>query len=65
MDEEAKKRVAEFRFGVIHDLTGDRKLNRGERKRLLREKSAVEWEIPHTGRSRISPCSDTQLGMEV
>jgi len=54
MDEEAKKRVAEFRFGVIHDLIGDRKLNRGERKRLLREKSAIEWEIPHTGRSRVS-----------
>jgi hypothetical protein len=23
MDEEAKKRIAEFRFGVIHDLIGD------------------------------------------
>lgn len=54
MDEEAKKRVAEFRFGVIHDLIGDRKLNRGQRKRLLKDKSACEWEIPHTGRSRIS-----------
>jgi len=29
MDEEAKRRVAQFRFGVIHDLTGDRKLGRG------------------------------------
>lgn len=54
MNEEAKKRVAEFRFGVIHDLIGDRKLNRGQRKRLLKEKAACEWEIPHTGRSRIS-----------
>ena len=54
MDEEAKKRIAEFRFGVIHDLIGDRKLDRGERKRLLRDKAACHWEIPGTGRSRIS-----------
>lgn len=54
MDEEAKKRIAEFRFGVIHDLIGDRKLNRGQRKLLLQEKSACEWEIPYSGRSRIS-----------
>lgn len=54
MEEEAKKRIAEFRFGVIHDLIGDRKLNRGQRKLLLQEKSACEWEIPYTGRSRIS-----------
>jgi len=54
MEEEAKKRIAEFRFGVIHDLIGDRKLGRGQRKRLLGEKAACEWEIPGTGRSRIS-----------
>ena len=54
MDEEAKKRVAEFRFGVIHDLIGDRKLERGQRKLLLREKSACEWDIPYSGRSRLS-----------
>jgi len=55
MDEEAKRRVAQFRFGVIHDLTGDRKLGRGERKRLLKEKSACVWEIPFSGRTHISP----------
>jgi putative transposase len=54
MDEEGKRRIAQFRFGVIHDLIGDRKLNRGERKRLLREKSSYTWEIPGTGRSYIS-----------
>jgi hypothetical protein len=43
MDEEAKSRVAQFRFGVIHDLIGDRKLARGERRRLLQEKSAVDY----------------------
>ncbi len=54
MDEEAKKRIAEFRFGVIHDLTGERKLTRGDRQRLLREKSECRWEIPYSGRSYIS-----------
>jgi transposase InsO family protein len=55
MDEEAKSRVAQFRFGVIHDLTGDRRLTRGERQRLLKEKSACVWEIPYSERSFISP----------
>jgi len=54
MNEEAKSRVAQFRFGVIHDLIGDRKLERGERKRLLQEKSACIWEIPYSERSFIS-----------
>ncbi len=54
MDEEMKKRVGEFRFGVIYDLTGGRRLSRGEKNRLLREKSCYEWEIPYSGRSRIS-----------
>jgi putative transposase len=55
MNEEAKSRVAQFRFGVIHDLIGDRKLVRGERQRLLKEKSACAWEIPYSERSFISP----------
>jgi putative transposase len=54
MNEEAKSRVAQFRFGVIHDLIGDRKLSRGEQKRLLREKSSCLWEIPYSERSYIS-----------
>ena len=54
MTEEAKQRIAEFRFGVIHELIGDRKLNRGQKRKLLQEKAACEWEIPCTGRSRIS-----------
>jgi hypothetical protein len=54
MDEEAKRRVAQFRFGVIHDLIGDRKLSRGERKRLLVDKAACIWEIPYSERSYIS-----------
>jgi transposase InsO family protein len=54
MDEDTKKAVAQFRFGVIADLAGGRKLTRGERERLLREKTVCEWEIPNSGRSYIS-----------
>ena len=55
MDEEVKKRIAQFRFGVIADLVGARRLTRGEKERLIREKSASQWDIPFTGRSYISP----------
>ncbi|MEW6248949.1 MAG: DDE-type integrase/transposase/recombinase [Nitrospirota bacterium] len=54
MDEEAKKRMAVFRFGVIADFVGGRALSRGEVRRLLAQKSAQRWEIPGSGRSRIS-----------
>lgn len=54
MDEEKKKRIAEFRFGVIADLIGHRKLSWGERGRLLEEKSAQDWDIPFSNRTRIS-----------
>ena len=55
MDEETKKKVAVFRFGVIHDLVGGRRLTRGEKEALIREKSSHEWDIPSSGRSYISP----------
>jgi transposase InsO family protein len=53
MDEEKKKRIAEFRFGVIADLIGHRKLSWGERGRLLEEKASQDWEIPFSSRMRI------------
>lgn len=53
MDEEAKKAVAVFRFGVIADLVG-RKLSRGEKERILREKISCQWDIPHSGRSSLA-----------
>jgi putative transposase len=52
MDEDAKKAIAVFRFGVIADLVG-RKLDRGEKERILKEKVSCEWDIPHSGRSYI------------
>jgi putative transposase len=59
MLEDQKKRVAAFRFGVIADLVG-RKLNRGEKRRLVRDKSEAVWDIPGTGRSRIAPSTILQ-----
>ena len=53
MDEEAKKTIAVFRFGVIADLVG-RKLSRGEKEAILRAKSSSRWDIPFSTRSHIS-----------
>ena len=39
MDEDAKREIAVFRFGVIADLVA-RKLQRGEKERILREKAS-------------------------
>jgi transposase InsO family protein len=53
VDEETKKIIAVFRFGVIADLAG-RKLSRGEKESILREKSSSQWDIPFSTRSHIS-----------
>lgn len=54
MTEEQKQQVAVFRFGIIHELVGGARLDFGERERLLREKCARKWEIPHSNQTRIS-----------
>lgn len=54
MEKEKKLQVATFRFGVISDFVGGAHLSRGEKERLLREKSERAWEIPFSGRSRIT-----------
>jgi putative transposase len=53
MDEDAKRTIATFRFGVISDLIG-RRLNRGEKEFILKEKSSARWDIPFSTRSTIS-----------
>lgn len=53
MDEATKKEIAVFRFGVIADIVG-RKLARGEKERIIREKASCRWEIPFSTRTRIS-----------
>ncbi len=54
MDEEKKKQVAVFRFGVISDFVSPARLDWGERTRLLREKSERQWQIPYSNRTRLS-----------
>lgn len=54
MDEEMKKQVAVFRFGVIADFVAGTTLSRGETKTLMREKCGRKWRIPGSGRTRIS-----------
>jgi putative transposase len=54
MNEEQKKEVATFRFGVIHDLVGGVMLGSGEKERLIQEKCARKWAIPFSSRTRIS-----------
>jgi transposase InsO family protein len=53
MDEEQKKQVAVFRFGVIADFVTGAHLTRGEKRRLLRDKCARKWEIPFSARTFI------------
>lgn len=54
MDEEQKKQMAVFRFGVIADLVGGVSLERGQRERLIQEKCQQKWVIPFSERSRLS-----------
>ncbi len=54
MEEEKKREIATFRFGVISDLVVSHTLERGERERILREKAERQWVIPYSRRTRIS-----------
>ncbi|CAO0823475.1 hypothetical protein DFAR_3710033 [Desulfarculales bacterium] len=54
MDENQKKRIAIFRFGVISDFFARDYMERSERARLLRNKCAQQWRIPFSNRTRRS-----------
>lgn len=54
MNEEEKKQIAVFRYGVIHEFVSGIKLTYGEQERLLNEKSSRKWMIPCSPRTRIS-----------
>ncbi len=54
MEDELKKRIAVFRYGVIADFAGGRILSHGEMKRLIRDKCVRKWQIPGSQRSSIS-----------
>jgi putative transposase len=53
MTEEQKKRVAVFRFGVIHDLINGNGADQGPQEWLVRQKCARKWEIPYSEKTRI------------
>jgi putative transposase len=53
MDEEQKKQIAVFRFGVIADFVTGAMLDQGDKKRLLEEKCARKWRIPFSDRTYI------------
>jgi putative transposase len=54
MTEKKNEQIAVFRFGVIHEFVGGARLSIDEKRRLLRDKCARKWVIPHCNRSRIS-----------
>ena len=54
MSEDKKKEVGCFRFGVIADMVNGNHLEPGELNRLIREKCRRKWQIPYSGRTRIS-----------
>jgi putative transposase len=57
MNDEQKKQVAIFRFGVISDFVSPTRLGWGERARLLEQKCARQWQIPFSHRTRLSPAT--------
>jgi len=54
MDQEQKIEVAVFRYGVIQEFVTGIKLDHGERERLIREKCARRWRLPHSQKTSIS-----------
>ena len=54
VDEKLKLEIAKFRFGVIADFVTGVRLGHGEREKLMREKCARQYDIPGTGRTRVS-----------
>lgn len=55
MNDEQKKQVAIFRFGVISDFVSPTRLAWGERARLIQQKCERSWQIPFSNRTRLSP----------
>ncbi len=60
MTEDQKKEIAVFRFGVIGEFVTGAQLDYGEKERLLQDKCARKWMIPHSNRTRLS--KSTLLG---
>lgn len=57
MNDEQKKQIAIFRFGVISDFVSPTRLGWGERQRLLKQKCERQWQIPFSQRTRLAPAT--------
>ena len=57
MNDEQKKQVAVFRFGVISDFVSPTRLGWGERARLIKDKCERSWQIPFSHRTRLCPAT--------
>jgi len=54
MRQKKNEEIAVFRFGIIHEFVNGANLAPDEKRRLLLEKCARKWVIPHSNRTRIS-----------
>jgi transposase InsO family protein len=54
MDQDLRKRIAVFRFGLISDLVSQKGMSRGEQEARLQDLVARRWEIPGSPRSSIA-----------
>ena len=54
MTEDEKMQVAVFRFGVISDFVTGAQMSRREKRLFLHDKCARKWQIPFSGKTRIS-----------
>ena len=53
-ENDKKMETATFRFGLIAEFVAGARLGYGERARLLREKAARSYKIPHSSSTRVS-----------
>ena len=53
-DDAKKNEVATFRFGVIGEFVTGVLFTRGEKERLLKQKSERQYQIPYSGKTRVS-----------
>lgn len=54
MDQELRKRISLFRFGLISPLVSRKGMSRGEQESILRKIVDTDWEIPGSPRSSIA-----------
>jgi transposase InsO family protein len=53
MNEEQKKEIGIFRFGVIHELVNGIRPNRGEQAAIIAHLCEKEWHIPHSDKRHL------------